>query len=58
MSFDAFKLQFMAHIDGSAPNERETIDSADEAEPDPKKSAIQSKKGTDPNRTSSHFGGD
>ncbi len=58
MSFDAFKLQVMAHIDGSAPNERETIDSADEAEPDPKKSAIQSKKGTDPNRTSSHFGGD
>ena len=49
----------MAHIDGSAPNERETIDSADEAEPDTKKSAVMmSKKGTDPNRTSSHFGGD
>jgi hypothetical protein len=59
MSFDAFRAQFMAHIEGTAPNERETIDSADEAENDPKKSAnVMSKKGTDPNRTSSHFGGD
>ena len=52
----------MAHIEGTAPNEREAHESAEEEAADAgKKSAKQgslSKSGKDPNRTSSHFVGD
>lgn len=58
MTFDNFKSSFLAHIEGTAPNERETIDSGDEAEDQKKSLNPLSKRGTDPNRTSSHFAGD
>ena len=61
MSLEEFKEQFMAHIEGTAPNEREAHDSAGEEGDDQKKSQKQgtvSKKGSQLNRTNSQFAGD
>lgn len=60
MTFEAFLEQFTAHIEGTAANEREAHESADEGVEEQKKSSgkagTQSKKGTDAmNRTSSHY---
>jgi len=52
MSYEAFMEQFKTHIEGSAVNEREAHDSADEnAEPNPKS---VSKKGSQLDKKSSH----
>ena len=60
MTFEDFKEQFMEHIEGNAPNEREAHESADEGD-DGKKSQNKgtvSKKGSMLNRTNSQFAGD
>ena len=52
MTFDAFKEQFLAHIDGTANNDREAVESQDENENGQNKSAkpgTLSKRGTDMN---------
>jgi len=62
MTFDSFKDQFLAHIEGTAANEREAAESADENVDVQNKSAKQqslSKRGTEANKTaSSHMVGD
>lgn len=58
ITFEEFKEQFVAHIDGTATNEREAHESADEAAENPKgsqKGGTQSKKATEMNHTSSQL---
>ena len=62
LTYEDFLKQFEAHIDGTAANEREAHDSADEvaeeiAKKSQKKSTI-SRKESQLNKTSSHFVGD
>ena len=60
MNFETFKNQFVDHIEGTAKNEREAHDSADDGE-DAKKSIRQgsvSKRGSQLNKTGSQFAGD
>lgn len=62
LSFEDFMKLFEGHIDGTAPNEREAHESADEgaiedAKKSQKKSTI-SRKESNLNKTSSHFVGD
>ena len=55
MTFDDFMAQFEAHINGTAANEREAIDSADEDDKVPKsaKPGASSLSKKDPNKTAS-----
>lgn len=55
MSFEDFMKLFAPHIDGTASNERDAVDSADEDDKAHKsaKPGTLSKKGTDPNKTAS-----
>ena len=58
MTFEQFMAQFTAHIEGTATNEREAHESADEAGDVKASQQLNSnKKGTDPNKASSkHLG--
>ena len=63
MTFEQFQERFLAHIEGTAANEREAIESADENAGDAQNKSIKqgsmSKRGTEANKTgSSHHVGD
>ena len=56
MTFDDFMAQFEAHINGTAANDREPIESGDEDEKGPKSAkpgTSMSKKGMEANKTAS-----
>ena len=57
MTYEQFQARFLAHIEGTAANEREAIESADENAGDAQNKSVKqgsvSKRGTDANKTGS-----